>query len=101
MPAVPGRDPIRAIMTALESLAGPLELLVERSFPWASATFIGERHRMTLETGPLDADALADALVDLDIPLRKGFVADLTVAARVRTALGWRLEIEALAITED
>ena len=99
--SVPGRDPVRAIVAALEPLTGPATLVAEHSRPWASATFVGERHRLTIDTVALDADALAEALIDFDIPLRRGFVADATIVSRERHPTGWRFGLELLTIMAD
>lgn len=48
-----------------------LHVVAGTSRPWASATFVGERHRLTLTLAPIDAARrwLA-ALADAELPMR-------------------------------
>jgi hypothetical protein len=66
---------------------------------WASATFTGARHELTLEAA--DSPMLAawlDALPETDLPLRGHLVADI-VATGVSRADGMaRVTIEALTV---
>ena len=68
---------------------------------WASATFIGARHLLTLEGSWDDAvTAWLTDLADADLPLRGHLVADLIVAAVARTDTGFTAAIEALTVEE-
>lgn len=66
---------------------------------WASATFTGARHRLTLAAA--DDAALAAWLAGLgeaDLPLRGHLVADIAVVAATRAAGRAALTIEALTV---
>ncbi len=91
------------LLRALERHAAPFTVLSGASRDWASALFVGARHRLALA---LDGDAAAEraerlraALPETELDLRGGFVADLEA---IVTWLGDRpvLGIEALTIEE-
>lgn len=66
---------------------------------WASATFIGAQHRVTLSAAPGAAlDAWIAALADADLPLRGHLVADLAILAVVRSDERVELTVEALTV---
>ncbi|KQN71145.1 hypothetical protein [Sphingomonas sp. Leaf62] len=49
---------------------------------WASATFVGARHRLTVSGSGVAFDAWLAALPEADLPLRGHLVADVAVVAR-------------------
>ncbi len=83
---VPGRI-VRAISTLVMAADNGLTLVVERieSEPWASVTFEGHRHLLTLRLeGAREQVCNATAriardLAEVDIPLAGQFVADIAV----------------------
>lgn len=91
----------RAVLA--EAARGGLTLRVTAATArrWASATFVGARHLLTVE-GEWDdrvPDWLRD-LADADLPLRGHLVADLIVAALTRTDARFTAAIEALTLEE-
>ena len=68
---------------------------------WASATFVGARHRITL-SGPSGDATLRwiAALPEAEFRLRGHLVADVTVAAHARDGAGFRATIEVLTVEE-
>jgi hypothetical protein len=91
------------LLRALEPHLGPFSVLGADSRDWASALFVGARHRLALALDGEDAAAhaaqLRETLPDTELDLRGGFVADLqlTVALIDEFAV---LGIEALTIEE-
>lgn len=81
-------------------------ILESREQPWASATFTGQRHRISLRLDGTKAHGrarlLAARLPDLEFALPRLLVADIMVTAchldQPESAI---LEIEALTIIED
>lgn len=75
-------------------------LVRARSRPWASATFTGLRHVLTLAMRAERAEAFADGLEESAFDLPRHFVADIALAGRSGTGGTVLLEIEALTIEE-
>ena len=92
------RDPHRALIAMIEDALGPVDDLQSVARPWASATFVGQRHvfDFSTEAAPDRVAHFVAALPELEIPLVRAFVADIAVAHGV----GNRLSIEALTIDE-
>jgi hypothetical protein len=92
-----------ALLRALKPHAGPFTLVATSSRPWASATFIGARHRLAIALEGEDAAARATrlqaTLSEADVDFHGGFVADILVTARLDGASPV-LGIEALTIDE-
>lgn len=92
-----------SLLRALRPHAGPFALVATSSQPWASATFVGARHRIAIalqgEDAPARADRLQAGLGEADIDLAGGFVADILVTARMTDDMPV-LGIEALTIDE-
>lgn len=66
---------------------------------WASATFAGARHRLTLCGEDAAAlDAWVAGLPEADLPLRRHLVADVAVLAILRAHGQATVEIEALTV---
>jgi hypothetical protein len=92
-----------SLLRALRPHAAPFILVSTASRPWASALFLGSRHRLTLRLEGEDANSRATrlqaALGEMELEIPGGFVADILVTSRVdgdTPALG----IEALTIYE-
>lgn len=68
---------------------------------WASATFTGVRHALTLTIDTADAaDAWLAALPDADLPLRGHLVADAAVMRSERSGRQIRAAIEVLTVED-
>ena len=105
-PAEAGAELKRALRTCFVELGAPVafESLVSR--PWASITFSGERHRLTLcLPGPgaaAAADTFLDGLGERDFALRGHILADIEATGVQRDADGQvRLTLEALTVEES
>lgn len=75
------------------------------SRPWASATFTGERHRLTLTlTGP-EAEAAANSFLnglgERAFPMRGHILIDIACVGDTRGEDEVRLTLEALTVEED
>lgn len=89
----------RALL-ASATRAGCAITIVEAGWErWASATFAGARHTMSLEAATNDGLErwIAD-LPEADLAMRRGLVADLTVARICRAGARVHFTIEALTI---
>jgi hypothetical protein len=79
------------------------------SRPWASATFSGARHKLTLrlqgEDAPDRADAFLADLVGKEFPMRGHILADICLISQTRTSgpagPDIELRIEALTVEAD
>lgn len=98
-----GRDAARALIAALAAAALTAQIILTiadtEERPWASATFSGARHIVSVE---LDGDAAAidrwlAALPEAQWAMRHHIVADIAVAARS----GGGATIEALTVAND
>ena len=71
---------------------------------WASITFSGARHEITLRLVGAEADAAADAfaasLDAAEFRLRGHILADIALVAREATGDGVRLSLEALTVED-
>ncbi|NBC35739.1 hypothetical protein GTZ99_04115 [Novosphingobium sp. FSY-8] len=79
------RHPSLQLLHALLRLAGDkAELISHAERPWASATFHGTRHTVTLEFNGVDGIAAADELIatlpEHEFTIRGQLVADAVVA---------------------
>ncbi|MGN7160032.1 hypothetical protein [Sphingomonas sp. SAFR-052] len=63
---------------------------------WASATFVGARHRVPIGGSGVAFDAWVAALAEAELPLRGHLVADVAVVARS----GDRVVVEVLTVEE-
>jgi hypothetical protein len=92
-----------SLLCALEPHAAPCTLLSATSRDWASALFVGARHRLTIaiqgEEALQRADRLSRELGEIDLAMRGGFVADIAVLAQFEGDVAV-LAIEVLTIEE-
>ena len=98
-------DAHRLLVRALQSRAGAdATIAASRSETWASATFRGARHAITLRlTGDDAADRgarLAEEMDGIEFDLPGHLVADIQVRSRSGDAAGVTLEIEALTVED-
>jgi hypothetical protein len=100
------RDPHNRLMNAIVQMAGDgTYILSSHSRPWASATFIGAQHQVTLKmTETAEAatlDAFLAALPDAEFHVPGHIVADVAVDSRLttQTEKGRETEIRLCALT--
>jgi hypothetical protein len=76
-----------ALIAALVPYAGPFTTLAATSRDWASGLFDGARHRIAIRLEGDDAAAragrLAARLPESELPIPRGFVADVQVTGRL------------------
>lgn len=84
LPAERMRD---ALISALEPHAGPFTTVAATSRDWASGLFDGARHRIALRLEGEDATEraarIAEILPETELPISRGFVADVQVTGRL------------------
>lgn len=86
----------RRLRIAAEAAGVSIEIVASESTPWASATFNGARHHLTLNSDDAGFAQWLATLPDADLPLRGHLVADLIVMGMAgRTAT-----IEVLTVEE-
>ena len=99
----PADQACAALLRALEPHAAPYTLLSATSRDWASALFVGARHRLVIAMEGDDASPRADRasreLGEIDLAMRGGFVADIAVIAQFERGVPI-LAIEVLTIEE-
>jgi hypothetical protein len=105
---IPGRRrPWATLLSAVIELAGGVaELLRHGERPWASVTFAGTRHTITLGfTGAEAVEAgerFISALPEHEFAIPRQIVADATVVSVEHDALAGRLSVEVeLLLVED
>lgn len=87
----------------LVAQAGGQDLIVGdvQSVPWASATFNGARHRLTVQaTASPGLDAWLQSLSEAELPLRGHLVADLALLSAAAEGDRLRVEIEVLTVED-
>jgi hypothetical protein len=104
-------DPHRALLKALTNVLAPAKVTLECGVAthWASVTFAGVRHEMTLLVMGEDArdatHALTHSLSETEFDLPDHIVADIHVVnmtyVRIRNRAAVRLTIEALTVEMD
>ena len=104
-PPVAGTELRRALRSYFEGLGAPVAFESSTSRPWASITFSGERHHLTLcLPGPgaqAAVDAFLDGLAEREFALRGHVLADIEAAGIQRDADGQiRLTLEALTVED-
>ena len=100
-----GAELKRALRVNFVNFGAPVTFDPVASRPWASITFAGERHRLTLcLPGPgaqAAVDTFLDGLADRDFALRGHVLADIEVTGIERDADGQlRLTLEALTVED-
>jgi|GEM_PF-372255 len=83
----PKRDPHTRVIAQLLELAGPdSSVIATSSRPWASATFVGVRHKIILRISGTDhaehADHFTEALPEAEFSISGHIVAETCVDAR-------------------
>jgi hypothetical protein len=99
-----GPDVLARLSHALiASAPAPMAIGAATSVEWASATFAGARHRITLRSRPTERDAFDAWIAGLpaaEFVLRDSLVADVTVVA-VRRAGPAAVEVDLEVLTVD
>ena len=91
----------RALCAAAERAGCPVTIASSSSTRWASATFVGERHMLTLSGVATSAlDVWLDSLPEAEWELCGHLVADLCVGARKRCDDQLEVELEALTVED-
>lgn len=101
-----GPDIGTALLRALEKQARrascPISVLQSDWQRWASATFAGARHQITLAACPCPAlDAWLGNLSEAEFDVRGHLVADLAVSAVRRSAASVEADLEVLTVEES
>lgn len=92
----------RAVERSADAAGVTLTVRRSDSTRWASATFAGARHELTvlLEEGAT-ATGWLDALPDLDLPMRGHLVADLKIVRTAPAADGREVVLEVLTVEDE
>jgi hypothetical protein len=100
-------DPHRLLLQAVREKAerdGIARILANSSEAWASATFRGARHNLSLQLDGDDADdratRLGETLGLVEFRLPGHLVADIALTRRSTNATGTAIEIEALTLED-
>jgi hypothetical protein len=105
IPTAAGLELKRALRQSFIALGAPVIFGGMTSRPWASITFAGERHRLTLYVpGPgaqAAVDAFRDGLAEREFVLRGHVLADIEATKVARDADGQVcLSLEALTVED-
>jgi hypothetical protein len=96
---------LRALQSRLGGFAGEVAIdeLVSRN--WASVTFTGARHRLSLRLVGVDAGAAADIFLagmeEAEFDLRDHILADIVLARQAREEASVTLFLEALTVEKS
>jgi hypothetical protein len=96
---------VRALRTRLDGFGADLEIenLVSRS--WASVTFTGARHSVSLRLeghrAGQAADAFLDGMDEAEFDLRDHILADIVLVRQVRDEASVRLFLQALTVEKS
>jgi len=92
---------VRSLETDSHRAGCPARVMESNWTRWASATFSGARHELSLDAAiSAELDLWLDALPEADLPLRRHLVADIVVTS-VRRADGIAtIALEALTVEE-
>ncbi len=102
--SAPVCDPTTALLRALRQALDRVNFERVHSREWASITFSGARHEVTLrlegEGAEAAADGFAAGLDAAEFRLRGHILADIAVVAREAAGDGVRLMVEALTVED-
>ncbi|KQM61537.1 MULTISPECIES: hypothetical protein [unclassified Sphingomonas] len=90
----------RRLRIAAEAMGVSIAITASDQTGWASATFNGARHRLTLTSGDAGFAPWLAGLPEADLPLRGHLVADLIVTGQSTLPDGPAATIEALTVEE-
>lgn len=96
-------DAATALLHALGERLGSAPYQVESLScrDWASATFSGTRHKLTLLIGADHSAAFLDGIEEAEFALRGHILADIAVTGCERVGDSARVALEALTVVED
>jgi hypothetical protein len=86
------------LCAALLRMAAPAHIIRSQERPWASVTFSGARHWITLHVPSDRAGVLEAELPEADFSLPGQLVADLAITATHALGAETQLDIEALTV---
>jgi len=89
---------VRALLVDAAAAGCAARVVSAAARDWASATFVGARHRIVIAVTGEGADGWIDGLPEAELPLWRHIVADLTVDAVVVTDDGRHVTIAALTL---
>jgi hypothetical protein len=96
-----GPDVATQLARAIEASGPAVTVARHEASGWASATFSGARHRLTIEARATTGfDRWLAALPEADFALRGHLVADVTVGSVEKSEGRARVVIEALTVEE-
>ncbi len=90
----------RALVTDAAASGARIAIEGIASTRWASATFVGERHRMTVVSEDEPCRAWLAGLVDAELPLRGHLVADVGIVEQAWQDGRLNATIEVLTVEE-
>lgn len=90
----------RRLRISAEAAGATIAVAASDWTQWASATFNGARHRLTIVGEGAPFTTWVVALPEAELPLRGHLVADLVVATRQETADGIVFGLEVLTVEE-
>lgn len=97
-PVMPSDRLLRAISLRI----GPLSNVVSETGDWASATYVGVRHRLWFDAPPGPAtEAFLENLRDAELPMPGHFVADIDLIERYDRGESVRIGVAALTIQHN
>ena len=98
----PGGGAARLLRALGERAGAEPDLLDWSERPWASVTFSGTRHRLTLRLpDAATAERLLDGLDYAEFDLGNSLLVDIDCVSRLGTAAGETLTIDALTVQAD
>lgn len=90
----------RRLRISAEAAGVSIDIVASKWNGWASATFIGAQHQLTIESSDAGFAAWLATLPDADLTLRGHLVADLSVVAGAALPARQTTTIEALTVEE-
>ncbi len=91
--------PSERLLRAIAAHAGALSGIRVQSEEWASATFVGMRHRLWFDAVPsVELDSFLRGIGEIDLPMPGHFVADIELIERHDHGDMARIGIAALTI---
>jgi hypothetical protein len=90
------------LVRAMAAHLGAVENVSVETIPWASATFSGARHIVTLDARPgASLDAFCRDIQSTEFVMPGGFVADIEIVERTAGRAKERLALAALTIDDS
>jgi hypothetical protein len=94
-------DPLTCFVRQVDRLTpGGVRLLKAQSMPWASATFIGSRHALTLGVPLPEIERLAESVGEMEFDLPGHLVADVRIVSVTKTEDEGAIAMEILTVEQ-